>query len=364
VHLIEGVIKHEDYTTMSNGNSESTPTKSNGVKAEAEPVLEMEEEEPQDKPEVVNGDGDGDKNIPVEEDEDGTEEDDDEDENENSEDEEDEDEKKANAENVLREAEAKAIADATASANASYTPSNALLSNPSPSALVESVDGICISEYNQSPSLFTAHSVPVALRATLDVPIIITNGGSVVEYTVESENYDINFGIKAEREEETTVVNALTRVDTHLESVTGKFLVGTVPCALIFTFCNEFSWFREKKITYCITVTPPSIENIIAGRVKRAESALGVVLEEKTGADTRLERASAKRGGLAEEIERLEKELEEKKKSLDVIEKEEDWLKARVELRGEQERLLKKRLTDGWDDEKKADVPKVEQAEF
>jgi len=337
MHLIEGVIKHEHCTTMSNGES-------NGAKTEKEPVMEMEESEPQDKPEVANGDNEEDNN-PVEEDENGVENDDEED---GSVDEDDEEE--TNAENLLREAEAKAIADATASANASYTPSTVLLSNPSPSALIESVDGISISEYNQSPSLFTAHSVPIALRATLDVPIVITNGGSVVEYTVESENYDINFGIKAEREDETTVVNTLTRVDSHLESITGKFLVGTVPCALIFTFDNEYSWFREKKVTYCITVTPPSIENINAGRIKRAESALAVVVEEKTGAETRLERASSKRGGLAEEVERLEKELEEKKKTLDVIEKEEEWLKARVELRGEQERLLKKRLTDGWDD--------------
>jgi len=322
---------------MSDGDTET-----NGVKTETEPVLEMEEPEPQDKPKVV--DGDDQPSSPIEEDEDEDEDDDDDSVVE------DEDEQELNAKNLLREAEVKAIADATASANASYIPSNALMSNPSPSALIESVDGISISEYNQSPSLFTAHSVPIALRATLDVPIVITNGGSVVEYTVESEDYDINFGIKAEREEETTVVNTLTRVDSHLESVTGKFLVGTVPCALIFTFCNEYSWFREKKVTYCITVTPPSLDNITAGRIKRAESALAIVLEEKTGADTRLERASSKRGGLAEEVERLEKELEEKKKSLDVIEKEEDWLKARVELRGEQERLLKKRLTDGWDD--------------
>jgi len=331
---------------MSDGDTET-----NGVKTETEPVLEMEEPEPQDKPKVV--DGDDQPSSPIEEDEGGVEDDGEDDDSVVEDDDsgvEDEDEQELNAKNLLREAESKAIADATASANASYIPSNAPMSNPSPSALIESVDGISISEYNQSPSLFTAHSVPIALRATLDVPIVITNGGSVVEYTVESEDYDINFGIKAEREEETTVVNTLTRVDSHLESVTGKFLVGTVPCALIFTFCNEYSWFREKKVTYCITVTPPSLDNITAGRIKRAESALAIVLEEKTGADTRLERASSKRGGLAEEVERLEKELEEKKKSLDVIEKEEDWLKARVELRGEQERLLKKRLTDGWDD--------------
>lgn len=175
---------------MSDGDTEN-----NGVKTETEPVLEMEESEPQDKPKVI--DGDDQPSSPIEEDEGGVEDDGEDDDSVVEDDDsgvEDEDEQELNAKNLLREAEAKAIADATASANASYIPSNALLSNPSPSALIESVDGISISEYNQSPSLFTAHSVPIALRATLDVPIVITNGGSVVEYTVESEDYDINFG--------------------------------------------------------------------------------------------------------------------------------------------------------------------------
>jgi len=311
----------------------------NGAGNDDERVMEMEEPEQQDKPD------DEDEKSPGEEEDD-----------EEEDDEEDEDEQESNNEDMIREAEAKAIADATVSANASYIPSNALMSNPSPAALIESVDGISMSEYNQLPSLFMARSVPIALRATLDVPIIITNGGSIVEYTVESEDYDITFGIKAKRDDETTIVNSLTRVDSHLEAVTGKFLVGTVPCALIFTFSNEYSWFREKKITYGITVTPPTIDNIIAGRMKRAQSAHDVVLEDKTGADTRLEHASSKRSELAKEVERLEKELAEKSKTLDVVEKEENMLKARVELRGEQLKLLKKRLTEGWDDEEKAKV--------
>jgi len=287
--------------------------------------------------------------------EDGTEE-----EGEDDDDDDGDDEQQTINEVLIKQAEERAIADATLSANASYVPSNSLMSNPSPTPLIESVDGISLSEYNQLPSLFTANSVPVALRATLEVPIIITNGGSIVEYIVESESYDINFGIKAERDDETTVVHELNRVDSHLQAVTGKFLVGTVPCALIFTFSNDYSWFREKKVTYSITVTPPSIENISAGRKKRAESALNVVLKDKADCDTRLERATAKRGGLAEEVERLEKELEEKRKSLDVVEKEESWLIARVQVRAEQQELLEKRLNQGWDDEKEVEELNIE----
>lgn len=128
-------------------------------------------------------------------------------------------------------------------------------------------------------------------------------------------------------------------------------MVGTVPCALIFTFDNEYSWFREKKITYQITVRPPTKENIISGRKLRAEKALAVVSEDRTSADERLEVVSEKRQQLVQEVERLEKELEEKKKSLGVVEKEEEWLQKRVQLRSVQEDLLNRRLSNGWEDE-------------
>ena len=54
---------------------------------------------------------------------------------------------------------------------------------------------------------------------------------------------------------------------------------------------------------------------------------------------------------LKQEVAKLKKELEEKKKSLEVAEKEEKWLINRVKLGKEQKELLKKRLTEGWEDE-------------
>jgi hypothetical protein len=143
----------------------------------------------------------------------------------------------------------------------------------------------------------------------------------------------------------------MDRVNTHVEPITGKFLVGTVPCALIFSFDNEYSWFREKQVTYKITVTPPSRDNIIAGRRRRAKLALETVTKDAVSASTRLDRTSSKRGGLVQEVERLEKELEEKTKSLGVLAKEEDWLKKRVNLREVQMELLNTRLEKGWEDE-------------
>jgi hypothetical protein len=47
--------------------------------------------------------------------------------------------------------------------------------------------------------------------------------------------------------------------------------------------------------------------------------------------------------------------LEEKKKSLEVAEKEEKWWINRVKLRKEQKELLKKGLTEGWEDERSED---------
>jgi hypothetical protein len=75
------------------------------------------------------------------------------------------------------------------------------------------------------------------------------------------------------------------------------------------------------------------------------------VVKDKESAETRLESASSKHSTLIQDIERLEMELKEKKKSLGVFDKEVSWLKDRVQLREVQEDLLTRRLTEGWEDE-------------
>jgi hypothetical protein len=263
--------------------------------------------------------------------------------------------------------DAEAISVATKAADENYTPSQSLLSSSSPYPLIRSVDGISLKKYNYDPSRFSAKDVSVPLRGNLSVPIHVTTSGSVVDYTVGSTDFDIAFGVIAEREEGVTVVKEKTRQDSHLQAVTGRFLVGSVPCALIFTFDNQYSWFREKKISYKIKVTPPSVENIVTGRRTRAKSALAIVQKDKASAESRLERVSSKHGALLQEIERLDIELQEKRKSLGVVEKESSWLKERVQLRDVQEGLLTRRLVEGWEDEvsKKVDgeEDEVERAE-
>lgn len=251
----------------------------------------------------------------------------------------------------LADLEARAVAEATASADESYVPSPSLLNANTAEPLLKQVDGADLNEFERKDSVYSGRSVPIALRAKLEVPIHVTAPGSVVEYAVDTQKYDIGFGITAEREEGVTIVKESARADSHQATVTGKFLVGAVPCMLIFSFDNEYSWFREKLLTYRITVSPPAQDVIMAGRRRRAKACHKTVTEDLKSATNRLEKAQSQKASLQKEIDRLQKGMDELKKSFDVAETEEKWLLARVELRQEQERLLQKRLASGWEDE-------------
>ena len=252
------------------------------------------------------------------------------------------------------ELEARAIAQAMQSADASYVPSPSLLASDEADPLLSQVDGPSLVNFNSKPSVYQAKAVPVALRAKFDVPIHVTAGGSIVEYEITTDIYDISFGVTAEREEGVTNVKESARVDSHLEPVTGKFLVGSVPCALIFSFDNEYSWFREKRVTYKITVTPPRTTNIIKGRRLRAKKALDVVTNDKKEIEERYETAVSERSTLEKEVNKLEKEIEEKKKTLAKTVREEEWLEKKNKIRSEQIKMLNQRLKKGWADEKAA----------
>lgn len=127
-----------------------------------------------------------------------------------------------------------------------------------------------------------------------------------------------------------------------------------MPCALIFSFDNEYSWFREKRVTYKITVTPPRTTNIIKGRRLRAKKALDVVTNDKKEIEERYETAVSERSTLEKEVNKLEKEIEEKKKTLAKTVREEEWLEKKNKIRSEQIKMLNQRLKKGWADEKSA----------
>jgi predicted nucleic acid-binding Zn-ribbon protein len=109
---------------------------------------------------------------------------------------------------------------------------------------------------------------------------------------------------------------------------------------------------REKLISYRVTVTPPSAEVLLAGRRRRAKACQKAIEDDLISAKQRLGAASTQKSSLQDQIAKLEKQVAEKKKSLEVVAKEESWLKTRVDLRMQQKGLLATRLTKGWDDEK------------
>jgi chromosome segregation ATPase len=120
---------------------------------------------------------------------------------------------------------------------------------------------------------------------------------------------------------------------------------------LVFEVDNSYSWVREKVVSYRITVTPPSADILMSGRRRRCKASLTVVQEDLSSGQERLQATLSQKSTLESEIANIQKELEEKKKSLQVAEREEDWLMTRLKLRKEQEELLSQRLTTGWEDE-------------
>lgn len=141
-------------------------------------------------------------------------------------------------------------------------------------------------------------------------------------------------------------------MDASKEPITGKFLVGSVPCLIQFQFDNDFSWMREKVVSYKVTVTPPSLQTLTAGRRRRAKACLKAITEDYEATATRFQAASDQRTLLETELEQLKLEIAQKEKSLKAVVKEERFCKERAGLRQEQIKLLQDRLEHGWDDEK------------
>jgi hypothetical protein len=251
----------------------------------------------------------------------------------------------------LQELEARAVAKAKATADAAFRPSPSILNAASPHVLLEQVDGAPLKDYEAKESIYVGRGVPIAAGGRLTVPIQVTTPGSVVEYAVELKQYDIGFGITAERDEGVTVVREVSRIDASACPVTQKFLVGTTPCLIQLVFDNEYSWIREKSISYKLTIAPPSKESLAAGRRRRAAACLKAVEDDLQTANQRLQTTQGQQATLDQKIAKLSAELEETKKAAQVAGKELAWLQERRALRLEQQRLLKDRLQNGWKDE-------------
>jgi hypothetical protein len=134
--------------------------------------------------------------------------------------------------------------------------------------------------------------------------------------------------------------------------VTQKFLVGTTPCLLRFTFDNSYSWMREKHVTYRITVTPPSKESLLDGRRRRATACVKAIQDDWQAAESRYKASISDGKKLTNQVKQLEQQLHDAQLALAVTIREEEQLKQRKELRLQQQTLLQQRLDTGWEDEK------------
>lgn len=250
--------------------------------------------------------------------------------------------------------EAKAVAEATATADSQFVPSVSLMNSTDPMAIMKQVDGLRdLSDYEEKESIYVGRSVPIAAGGALEIPIQVGTPGSVVEYAVENKQYDFGFSITAERDDSVTLVKEKSRVDASTDGpITGKFLVGTVPCWIRFKFDNDYSWLREKVISYKVTVTPPSLETLYAGRRRRAKACLKAVGDDLSSADKRRKAANDQLTLLETELEELKLEIAQKAKSLQAVQDESKWCAERVKLRTEQKELLEDRLENGWEDER------------
>jgi hypothetical protein len=102
--------------------------------------------------------------------------------------------------------EAAAVDKAKAASDAAFRPPPSVFNAPSAEVLLQQVDGPSLQKYKSTESVYVGRSVPVAAGGKLNVPINVSTPGSVVEYAVELQQYDIEFGITAEREEGVTIV--------------------------------------------------------------------------------------------------------------------------------------------------------------
>jgi septal ring factor EnvC (AmiA/AmiB activator) len=120
-------------------------------------------------------------------------------------------------------------------------------------------------------------------------------------------------------------------------------------------FENDFSWVREKVISYKVTVTPPSLQTLTAGRRRRAKACLKAVEDDYKVTSARYRKVQDQRTLLETELEQLKLEIEQKERTLKGIVKEEVECKGQITLRQEQIRQLKDRLENGWEDEREAE---------
>lgn len=242
------------------------------------------------------------------------------------------------------------VTQAQATADAAFRPPPSILNASDPQILMQAVDGPSLVDYEGKESVYVGRSVPVAAGAQLSIPMDVKTPGSVVEYSLQVHQMDIGLRIVAIREEGEAVVR---EADSRITSSSQKFLIGSVPCKIVFTLDNSYSWMREKIVTYKITVRPPTAESLQEGRRRRAQACLTLLQQDAKDKREQLQATASQPQELELKIQRLQQELKTQQQALEVLQKERKWLLEHEKLRQQQVNLLQDRLQRGWPDEPK-----------
>ena len=206
----------------------------------------------------------------------------------------------------------------------------------------------------------------VPVHYALELPIPVAARGSTVRYAFSTEAADISFGIYIRKsDEESRAQNgnggdgndgegpdegeesellATERVDSHLEPITGSFIVPNAPCVVLLCWENHYSWFKSKTLSYSVTVKPPSVSQTLAGKKQRVSIAMDNVSVDKNSAEVRLMKVLKHRQDATERLKALKDELRATELSLVNSVAEEKAVRDRLEFRGRQEQGLQERL--------------------
>lgn len=221
-----------------------------------------------------------------------------------------------------------------------------------------------LSKYDTNESVYGGQSITIGAGKTFNAPVSVTTAGSIVEYTIEVEAYDLDVGITVQRDSandnKQTVVKKASRIESS-NPLTQKVLIRKVPCVINFLFDNEFSWFYEKKISYQITVKPPNVKKFVKERNRKVEVYLALLDKEfKKFSENNFRRITDTKKDAIErvgEIEtnitkteelltKLQKELKETKESLLATNGEEANANSCIEKRQQERNSLLSKLEE------------------
>eukprot|EP00903_Cladosiphon_okamuranus_P009502 g9054.t1 len=189
------------------------------------------------------------------------------------------------------------------------------------------VDGSFPGRHQDLQPIITWKSSNQPISTDFRLPIPVEHSGSVIDYSFETQNYDVQFAILFEEADESSgggafhgesaavdedeeVIVERRKVDSHLGPITGTIPLSR-PGRLTLVWDNGHSWFKHKILSYSVTLHVPSLLATERAKCGRAVNALRACVRERDSAHVRGESAALERKEAKATVERLEKELRE-----------------------------------------------------